>query len=342
VYIGYLVVSDGPPFFRLVLGGAAAVVVVTCHRWRAFALFASPLLIQFLVYDRQRLFPPSVTGMRIDVTGPRDWELAWFGVRTADGLVTPAEWFQHHTSAVLDAVCGLVYLGFMAGFIVLAAWWRFGERRVEAQVITWALLALHLIGYTIHLLHPTAPPWYVERYGTGPAVVTAPPEAAGGLRFDQLLGVPWFSSQYRDSSSVFGALPSLHVGQTFLAALFAWRYRSLRIVTTAFFGLVLLASVYLDHHYLVDGIVGMAIAGLVFAATVHVLRRTGAGAARTGGPAAATSEQRHEREATVPTAAVPNGAVPTPAVPKATAPKAESGRAVPPSDVQACPGEAER
>ncbi|MFD5552481.1 phosphatase PAP2 family protein [Streptomyces sp. NPDC127068] len=274
-YVSYLVVSNGPPVFRLLLGAVALVVVVMCHRWRAFALFASPLLIQFLVYDRQRVLSPAATGVEIDVTGPRDWELAWFGVRTAHGPVTPAEWMQDHTTPVLDALCGLVYLLFMVGFIALAAWWRFGERRAEAQAVTWALLALHLIGYTVHLLHPTAPPWYVERYGTGPAVATAPPEAAGGLRFDRLLGISWFSSQYRDSSSVFGALPSLHVGQTFLAALFAWRYRSLRVVATAFFGLVLLASVYLDHHYVVDGIVGMALAGVVFATTVRIVRRTG-------------------------------------------------------------------
>lgn len=280
-YIGYLLVSNGPLFFRLVLAAVATVVVVTCHRWRAFALFAAPLLIQLLVYDRQRLLSPAVSGVRVDVTGPRDWELAWFGVRTAHGLVTPAEWFQSHTTPVLDVVCGLVYLGFMVGFFVLAAWWRFGERRTDAQVIMWALLALHLIGYTIHLVHPTAPPWYVAHYGTGPAVVTAPPEAAGGLRFDQLLGVSWFSSQYEGSSSIFGALPSLHVGQTFLAALFAWRYRSLRVVVTVFLGLVLLSSVYLNHHYIVDGIAGMAIAGLVFAATVYVLRRTAASAAST-------------------------------------------------------------
>jgi inositol phosphorylceramide synthase catalytic subunit len=266
-YLGYLVVSDAPPIFRLVLGVAATLVVVTCHRWRAFALFASPFLIQLLVYDRQRLLSPAVTGRNIDVTGPRSWELAWFGIPTAHGTVTPAEWFGTHTAPVLDVVCGLVYLGFMIGFVLLAAWWRFGERRTEAQVVMWALLTLHLIGYTIHILHPTAPPWYVADYGTGPALATAPPDAAGGLRFDHALGVSWYASQYGDSSSVFGALPSLHVGQTFMAALFAWRFRSLRVVATVFFGLVLFSSVYLDHHYLVDGLTGMAIAGVVFAVT---------------------------------------------------------------------------
>ena len=285
-YLGYLLVADAPLVFRLVLAVAAAVVVTTCHRWRAFALFAAPFLIQLLVYDRQRLFSPALTGMTIDVTGPRNWELAWFGIPTAHGLVTPAEWFQTRTTPLLDIVCGLVYLGFMLGFVVLAAWWRFGERRTEAQVIMWALLTLHLIGYAIHLLHPTAPPWYVDAYGTGPAIATAPPEAAGGLRFDHALGVSWYASQYGDSSSVFGALPSLHVGQTFLAVLFAWRYRSLRVVATAFFGLVLFSSVYLNHHYVVDGLAGMFIAGLVFAAAMYFLRRTAARGSP--GPAAAT------------------------------------------------------
>jgi inositol phosphorylceramide synthase catalytic subunit len=281
-YIGYLLVTSGPLFYRVVLGAVAAVVVVTCDRWREFALFAAPFLLLILAYEEQRLVSPAITGVRINVTGPRDWELAWFGIHTAHGLVTPAQWFQSHTSPVLDIVCGLVYLGFMEGFIAIAAWWVFRERRAEAKVVMWALLALALICYIIHVLHPTAPPWYVQRYGTGPAVVTAPPEAAGGLRFDRLLGVSWFSSEYSNSTDVFGAMPSLHVGQTFLAALFAWRYRSLRVVATTFFGLVFLASVYLDQHYIVDGLVGMAIAGLVFATTAYILRHTASGAPRNG------------------------------------------------------------
>jgi len=275
-YIGYLLVADVAPVFRLVLGAVAAVIVVTCHRWRSFAFFAAPFLVQLLVYDRQRVLSPTVTGRPIDVTGPLHWELAWFGVPTAHGVVTPAEWFQTHTSPVLDFVCGLTYLLFMIGFVALAAWWRFGERRTEAQVVMWALLALHLIGYTIHLVHPTAAPWYVAEYGTGPAVSTAPPGAGGGLRFDELVGVSWYASQYGDSASVFGALPSLHVGQTFLALLFAWRFRSLRVIVLVFFGLVTLSSVYLDQHYLVDGLAGMALAGAVFAAAVWVQRRIAA------------------------------------------------------------------
>jgi hypothetical protein len=56
------------------------------------------------------------------------------------------------------------------------------------------------------------------------------------------------------------------VGQTFLAVLFAWRFRSLRGLTTGFWILMTFASVYLNHHYLVDGVAGMTLAALVFGA----------------------------------------------------------------------------
>ena len=70
----------------------------------------------------------------------------------------------------------------------------------------------------------------------------------------------WFADIYGRNANVFGAIPSLHVGQTFLAVLFAWRFGSLRAVATGFWLLVTFGSVYLNHHYLVDGVVGMLFA----------------------------------------------------------------------------------
>jgi membrane-associated phospholipid phosphatase len=91
-------------------------------------------------------------------------------------------------------------------------------------------------------------------------VLTATPEAAGAARFDALFGVTWFARVYAKNANVFGAIPSLHVGQTFLAVLFAWRFGSLRLVATACWLLVAFGSVYLNHHYIVDGLVGMVFA----------------------------------------------------------------------------------
>ncbi len=228
-------------------------------RWRSVAALGAPLLIMLAVYDAQRYWIEALRGP-IHVAEPRAWELAWFGVTTTAGRVTPAQWWQTHTHVGLDAICGAAYLLFVPVFLALVAWWRFRERRAEAQQVMWAMLWLNLAGYATYVIYPAAPPWYADHYGLGPAVLTAPPEAAGAARFDALFGVSWFAHYYSRSANVFGAIPSLHVGQTFLAVLFAWRYGSLRAIATAFWAVVLFGSVYLNHHYLVDGIVGMVFA----------------------------------------------------------------------------------
>ena len=86
--IGFLLPSGGPLLFRVVHAAPAASLLM-CHRWQAFSPSASPFRIQLLVYDRQRVVSPAVTGRPIDATGPRVWELAWFGIPTAQWEVTP-------------------------------------------------------------------------------------------------------------------------------------------------------------------------------------------------------------------------------------------------------------
>ena len=251
---------------------------------RSVGLFFLPLLLMLAVYDSQRHWAEAVRG-RVRVAEPHAWELAWFGIGGAGAAEeTPAAWWQRHTHPALDAVCGAAYLLFVPVFLALAAWWRFRERRSEAQQVMWAMLWLNLAGYATYVIYPAAPPWYVDHYGLGPAVLTAPPEAAGAARFDALFGVSWFAHYYSRSANVFGAIPSLHVGQTFLAVLFAWRFGSLRVLATAFWAVVLFGSVYLNHHYLVDGIVGMVFAAGAAAVAGLSRKRSAIADAEAGSP----------------------------------------------------------
>ena len=192
----------------------------------------------------------------------------------------PADLFLHRFESrflaglyALVLVCGAAYLLFIPVFLAVAVWWRFRAKLPGADRVMWALLGLNLTGYAVYLLYPAAPPWYVDRHGLGPAVLTALPEAAGAARFDALLGVNWFAGYYGRNANVFGAIPSLHVGQTFLAVLYAWQFRSLRGFTTGFWLLVCFASVYLNHHYVIDGLAGMALALGVWAAIEGWARR---------------------------------------------------------------------
>lgn len=267
----------------LALGGL--VVWVVWPRWRGIAAFFAPLLIMAAVYDTQRYWIEAVRGP-IHVGDLLAAELRWFGIRTPEGTVTPARWWQTRTHPLLDALSGAAYLAYLPGFLAAAAWWRWGpagrapEARPIAARVMWAVMWLNLAGYATYAIYPAAPPWYADRYGLGPVVFAAPPEAAGAARFDALVGQPWFAQFYARNANVFGAVPSLHVGQTFLAVLYAWRLRSLRVLATLFFAVMAFASVYLNHHYVIDGLAGMAFALVVFA--VAERRRTqpprGAGA----------------------------------------------------------------
>ena len=228
--------------------------------------FFLPFALMLVIYDSQRHWV-DVVRARVRVAEPREWELAWFGIGSEVGLPeTPAAWWQRHTSPVLDVVCGAAYLAFVPAFIAAAAWWRFGRKLPRAGEVMWAMLWLNLAGYATYLVYPAAPPWYADRYGVGPAVQGAVPEAAGAARFDAALGVTVFANYYGRNANVFGAIPSLHVGLTFLGALYAWRFRSLRSALTALWVTVTFASVYLNHHYIVDGLVGMGFAALIFVA----------------------------------------------------------------------------
>ncbi len=228
-------------------------------RLRPAGTFLLPLLLMVAVYDAQQYWAGAWRAP-VRVAEPHALELQWFGVRDGEGIVTPAAWWQARTHALLDVVCGAAYLAFVPVFLMAAAWWRFWQKIPGAERVMWAMFWLNVSAYVIWMLYPAAPPWYVDRYGLGPAVLGAAPEAAGAARFDALLGVSWFADYYGRNANVFGAIPSLHVGQTFLAVLFAWRFRSLRILTTGFWLLVAFASVYLNHHYIVDGLAGMLLA----------------------------------------------------------------------------------
>lgn len=236
-----------------------------------------PLLLVGAVYDAQRYWAEDLRGA-IRVAEPYQWELSWFGVSTPDGgAVTPPAWLQAHTRPFWDFVCGVAYLAFIPVFLLTAAWWRWTRPGRAAEDVMWAMFWLNVAGYAAYLVYPAAPPWYVDRYGLGPAILTAAPEAAGAARFDALLGVDWFASYYGRSANVFGAIPSLHVGQPFLAVLFAWQFRSLRGFATLFWLLVFFASVYLNHHYVVDGLVGMVFAAAAWAAVNSWRRRLSRG-----------------------------------------------------------------
>jgi membrane-associated phospholipid phosphatase len=234
---------------------------------RRLARVGMPFLLYGVVYDSMRWYADYIRSPIIHLHEPYDFDLRVFGIHTAAGTLTPNEWFQIHTSPILDFICGFSYTPFLfiGESVVLAIWLLFHGQERRAIRFAWVFVVSNFVGFSLYYLYPAAPPWYVAQHGfTIDMRVHASP--AGAIRFDQLLGLPIMASFYGKSADVFGAIPSLHVVYPMLALIYGWKLPRFRIVAAIYLFLVCLSAVYLDHHYLLDILVGFALGLAVMAA----------------------------------------------------------------------------
>ena len=181
-----------------------------------------------------------------------------------------AEWFASHTHVVLDVLCGLGYATYLIEFFVLLVvlFWR---RDWRFERMAWTFFAVNLIGCVTYVLYPAAPPWYVMAYGPGPADLLAKASAAGAARFDALIGFGLFEGFYSRNPNVFGAMPSLHTAYPLVALWQVWHLgRRWRVGAGLFAALIGFSAVYLQHHYILDVVGGVA-AALLACVTVDAL-----------------------------------------------------------------------
>lgn len=229
--------------------------------------FILPLLLTAMTYDGMRFYGRFASST-IHVQEPYDFDLRFFGIPTESGVLTPNQWFELHTHPALDLLTGFFYLAFIPIFVSIAAYlffWvsRTGTAKLPAErfkilvpQVMWAFYFVNVLGYLTYLIYPAAPPWYVALHGLGPAILNTPANAAGCLRFDALLGADLFANFYGRSANVFGAIPSLHVAYPFQAAYFAFRMGATRKFSLFFYLIMSFSAVYLNHHYVLDVLIG--------------------------------------------------------------------------------------
>jgi len=261
-YLAALHLLGGPGPEHFLAAGIALVLSLWNDQSRKLALVGLPYLLYALVYDSMRWYADYIRSPVIHVHEPYDFDLHWFGIH---GL-TPNEWLQRHTSPVLDFLCGLAYtpMFFIGESILLSIWFIAKGQVRRAERFTWIFVISNFIGFACYYVYPAAPPWYVSDHGfvVNLAVHASP---AGAIRFDHLIGIPVMQGFYGKSADVFGAIPSLHVVYPFLAMIYGWYLRRFRRIAAPYFLLVCFAAVYLNHHYLLDIFLGLAIALAVMA-----------------------------------------------------------------------------
>jgi membrane-associated phospholipid phosphatase len=239
--------------------------------------FFLPILLTGVLYDSQRYWGEAVP----HIAGPYELEKRLFGVPSPDGTLTLNEWFGLHLHPVLDFIAGGAYLTFIGVFILLAAYFTRrihfdtdsgstpSRRRWSARAVVWSFLVVNVLGFGTWFFYPVAPPWYVDTYGLDTIILDVPMNPARTVRFDALFRTRFFTGMYGAGSNPFGAIPSLHISYPVLSVVFAMRLKRLRKFTVVFTSMVGFAAVYLNHHYLIDVLLGI-VYGLIAAAITIV------------------------------------------------------------------------
>ncbi len=275
LYWAVLIALKGLRSDHLLIGFFIIFLSVAGPRAAVLSRFLLPVFLTGIIYDSMRYYADYLRGP-IQVEFPYEFDKRFFGIETADGRLTPNEWWQKHTHAILDFITGFFYLLFIAFYVAISAYHALllplrtkdPVQRMKAlrigPYVTWAFFFVNMLGYSTYYWFPAAPPWYVSDFGLGPARLDTLASAAGALRFDEMLGTSFFTGMYGRAADVFGAIPSLHVAYPLLSVLFAFYLKSLRLYSVIFYVLMCFSAVYLNHHYILDILWGSAYALIVF------------------------------------------------------------------------------
>ena len=260
-FLGYALLSAARGDLRVEHVGALLLVIAlayTNQRTKSILVAIYPLGLVGLLYDGMRpLQNVGLTPERVHVCDVRALEARLFGFE-ADGVrFTLHDFFRTHHWPAIDLLCAFPYATFILVSFVCAAFLAFRDRPAMRR-FTWAFLAMNVAGFITYHLVPAAPPWYFHAHGCSVDLATRASEGPVLTRVDAMLGISYFHAMYSKASSVFGAIPSLHCAYPLLVVLEGWRSFSkpVRVLSVAYWLLMIFSSVYLDHHWLIDGILG--------------------------------------------------------------------------------------
>src|SRR5579872_2574289 len=219
-----------------------------------------PVLLVVLGYDIFRYLQPflvrpqTVLGCQM-----RALELTIF---PAGPNTTWQDYFASHHAPFFDALFATPYAVFIFVVAGYAVYLSFVDEPRSRQFV-WAVAITYLLAIAVWMAVPVAPPWYLRLHGCA-INVSAPASAAGLLRADSLLGVHYFASIYTKSPAIFAAFPSMHCAFPVIALLVSWRAISWRTrpIHIVYAAAMFVGSVYLDHHWIIDGIAGWVIAAI--------------------------------------------------------------------------------
>jgi hypothetical protein len=211
-----------------------------------------------MLYDGMRYLKTlGVSPERVHDCDLRALELYWFGFTYQGERITPGDWFLTHHATALDLYCAVPYGTFIFAVVGVAVILYFRDYQA-VQRFGWVFFLMNVAAFVTYHVYPAAPPWYYHAHGCEISMTALPSAGPRLTHVDAVLGVSYFKSLYARSSDLYGAVPSLHVAYPLLILVEGWRSlrrlgRSLSVVFALSMGF---AAVYLDHHWIIDVLLG--------------------------------------------------------------------------------------
>ncbi|RYE79675.1 MAG: inositol phosphorylceramide synthase [Myxococcales bacterium] len=223
-----------------------------------------PIALVGIFYELQPRLRGPVVAANVHLCDLRALEARFFGFGLGDGQ-TLHDWIQRHRWLPLDLAGALPY-GTYLFMAIGAVAWLFKRDEGRMRVFSWSFLALNLIGFTTYQLYPAAPPWYYHAHGCLVDAAAVPHPGPNLSTVDQWLGYAYFAKLYSRSATVYGAMPSLHVAYPMMILLGTWRSSgpALRAAAVGYVVWMCSSAVYLDHHWVLDIVLGLSYAVLCF------------------------------------------------------------------------------
>jgi hypothetical protein len=224
-------------------------------------LFAGifPMALLALIYDAMRFVRNAgITPERVHVCDLRALDMRVASVYVNGARTSVHDFFQAHATKALDLLCAVPYGVFLYVTVAFAVV-LYVRDYAALQRFAWTFFFLNIAGFVTYHIYPAAPPWYYHLHGCAVDLASGASEGPNLARVDRWLGISYFAGFYGRSNDVFGAVPSLHVGYPLMIAIYAWPMTRVfgRMLALGFFASMCFAAIYLDHHWVVDVILGV-------------------------------------------------------------------------------------
>lgn len=187
----------------------------------------------------------------------------------------PCVWAQRFYAPLLTEIFSIAYMNYFVLSVTVVGYLLLAGRRAEMREALLGTVLCFYIGYFFYVAFPAAPPWLTladrfTRDFQGGWVTGA------ALRMKAL-----------DPNASRGAFPSLHCAVTFITLAYAWKVKKPLFWALLPLGAALvLSTVYLRHHYVVDIWAGALLAAAAWVAAPALdafwLRQRERAAARAG------------------------------------------------------------